>query len=48
MKINSIETDQRLKYEGIVNGSVNSISFIKSKGWLALGHDSALTFYSQE
>lgn len=48
MKINTLEPEQRLRYEGIVNDSVDSITTLKSKNWLVLGHPTALTIYSAD
>lgn len=48
MKINSLEPEQRSRYEGIVNNSVDSILQIKNKNWLVLGHPSAITIYSTD
>lgn len=46
MTINAIEPDDRSKYEGIVNNSIDSLFQIRSKNWLVAGHPNALTFYS--
>ena len=48
LKINTLELEQRLKYEGIVNNSIDCILHVKSKNWLVLGHPSALTIYSPD
>jgi hypothetical protein len=48
MKINTLEPDQRLKYEGIVNNSIDNIVQVKNKNWLILSHPSALTIYSPD
>ena len=44
--INAIEPDDRSKYEGIVNNSIDSLFQIKGKNWLVAAHPNALTFYS--
>ena len=46
MKINTLELEQRLKYEGIINNSITSMLQIKNKNWLVLAHPTALTIYS--
>lgn len=46
MTINVIEPDDRSKYEGIVNNSIDSMFQIKDKNWLVVAHSNALTFYS--
>ena len=38
MKVNTIEPEQRVRYEGIVNNSVDQITSVKGKNWLVLGH----------
>lgn len=48
MKINTLEPEQRLRYEGIVNNSIDTITPIKGKNWLVLGHPSALAIYSPD
>ena len=48
MKINTIESELRVKYEGIVNNSIDHIVQVKNKNWLILGHPSALTIYSPD
>ena len=48
MKVNTIEPEQRVRYEGIVNNSVYQITSVKGKNWLVLGHPSALAVYSPE
>jgi hypothetical protein len=48
MKINTIESEQRIRYEGIVNNSVDSILLVKSKNWLILAHPTAITIYSPD
>ncbi len=44
--INAIEPDDRSKYEGIVNNSIDSLFQIKGNNWIVAGHPNALTFYS--
>jgi hypothetical protein len=46
MTINAIEPDDRSKYEGIVNNSIESLFQIKGKNWLLAAHSNALAFYS--
>ena len=48
VKINTLEPDQRMRYEGIVNDSVDRIASIKGKNWLVLSHPSAMTIYSPD
>ena len=37
-----------MRYEGIVNNSIDVITAIKSKNWLVLGHPNALSIYGRE
>lgn len=46
MAINAIEPDNRCKYEGIVNNSIDSMLQIRSNNWIVAGHPNALSFYS--
>jgi hypothetical protein len=46
MRINTLELEQRVKYEGIINNSITNMLQIKSKNWLVLAHPTALTVYS--
>lgn len=46
MSINSIDPEQRLRYEGLVNDSIDSMFFVKGKNWLVAQHPTAMTFYS--
>lgn len=46
MAINAIEPEDRSKYEGIVNNSIDSLFQIRGKNWLVAAHPNALTFYS--
>jgi hypothetical protein len=48
IKINTLELEQRLKYEGIANCSVDSILQVKNKNWFVLAHPSALAIYSPD
>lgn len=48
MKINTLELEHRLKYEGIANCPVHSILQVKNKNWLVLAHPSALAIYSPD
>jgi len=48
MKFNTLETEQRIRYEGIVNNSVDQLAVTKGKNWLVLAHPSAMTIYSPE
>lgn len=48
LKVNSIDTEQRIKYEGIVNRGVESLTGLKGKSWLAVSHSNALALYSWE
>jgi len=48
MKINCLEPDQRLRYEGIVNNCINYLLLTKGKSWLIAGHPSAITIYSPD
>jgi hypothetical protein len=48
MRINSLEPEQRVRYEGIVNNSVDRITPIRGKNWLVLSHPSAITIYSND
>jgi hypothetical protein len=48
MKINTLELEQRLKYEGIANNSVDNILTVKNKNWLILAHPTALAIYSPD
>ena len=46
IKLNTLEPEQRLRYEGIVNDSVDHTLHIKSKNLLLLTHPSALSMYT--
>jgi hypothetical protein len=46
VKVNTLEPEQRMRYEGIVNDAVERIAPIKGKNWLVLSHPSAMTIYS--
>lgn len=46
VKVNTLETEQRVRYEGIVNNSIDKITHIKGKNWLVLSHPSSMTIYS--
>ena len=46
VKVNSIDPERRARHEGIVNNSVDKLSFIKGKNWLAAGYPNAIAFYS--
>lgn len=46
MTINAIEPDDRSKYQGIVNNSIESLFQIKGKNWILAAHSNALAFYS--
>jgi hypothetical protein len=48
MKFNTLELEQRSKYEGIVNNSIESITHVKNKNWVVLAHPTALTIYSPD
>ena len=46
IKLNTLEPEQRLRYEGIVNDSIDYTLHIKNKNMLLLAHPSALSLYS--
>ncbi len=46
MSFNAIEPDERTKYEGIVNNSIDNLIFLKAKNWLVAGHPNSMSFYS--
>jgi hypothetical protein len=46
--LNAIEPDQRSKYEGIVNNSIDCLYQLKGKNWIMAGHPNAIAFYSSE
>jgi len=48
LKINTLEPESRIKYEGIVNNSIDSILNIKSKNWIVLSHPSSIAIYSRD
>jgi len=48
VKVNTLEPDQRMRYEAIVNDSIERITPIKGKNWLVLSHPSAMTIYSPD
>jgi hypothetical protein len=48
MRVNTLEPEQRVRYEGIVNNSVDQITAIKGKNWLVLAHPSAMAIYSPD
>jgi hypothetical protein len=48
MKMNTLELEQRLKYEGIANNSIDSMIQVKNKNWLILAHPTALAIYSPD
>jgi hypothetical protein len=43
---NAIEPEERSKYEGIVNNSIDTLFQIKGKNWLMAGHPNAMSLYS--
>ena len=45
---NAIEPDDRSKYEGIVNNSIDYMFQLKGKNWLMAGHPNAMTLYTAE
>lgn len=48
ISLNAIEPEDRSKYEGIVNNSIDCLHQIKGKNWIMAGHPNALAFYSSE
>ena len=48
IRINTLEPDQRVMFEGIVNNSVDRITPIKGKNWLVLSHPSSMSIYSPD
>lgn len=46
--INTILPDERGKYEGIVNNSIDVMYMVKSKNWLVACHPNAMAFYSSQ
>lgn len=48
ISLNAIEPENRCKYEGIVNNSIDSLLQVKGSNLIVAGHPNALTFYSME
>jgi hypothetical protein len=48
LRLNTLEPEQRVRYEGIVNGPVERITPVRGKNWLVLSHPTAMAIYSPD